>query len=102
MESSRSDVHKTLATDQFRLAICGEDGAAMLKSFGDLVFLDTVHSMTKYGYLELVIVVQDEFGSGYPVAFMLSQTETADDWKVFIQETFRVRLLWYSFLSTPN
>jgi len=91
MESSRSDVRKTEETDQFRLAICGEDGATMLRCFGDLVFLDTVHCMTRYGYLELAIVVQDEFGSGYPVAFMLSQTETADDWKIFIQETFQVR-----------
>jgi hypothetical protein len=79
---------------KFHIAITSQCQALMLKKFGDLVFLDTVHGMTKYGYYNMAILVMDEFGHGFPVAFMLSAHETCADWTFFIKSVFEVRMLY--------
>lgn len=81
--------HRLADQPKFHLGICSDFQAAMLKKFGDVVYLDTVHGMTKYGYLQLTMLVMDEFGHGCPVAFsMLGPTETCEDWELLIRSAF--------------
>jgi len=79
--------------DTFQLAICSDFQASMLKKFGDLVFIDAVHGTTKYGFLQLTILVMDEFGRGCPVAFCMCPTETCEIWVDFINEVFEVSIV---------
>lgn len=79
-------------SEKFHIAICSPCQSSMLKKFGDLVFLDTVHGMTKYGYYNMTILVLDEYGHGFPVAFMLSEQETSKEWTFLIQSAFKVCL----------
>jgi len=65
-------------TQHFRLGICTTFGRAMLKAFHDLVFLDGVYGMNKYGYPQLNLVVRDEYSNGVPVAFCIADKEDAD------------------------
>lgn len=92
LSETSADAAQAPLSQGFHIAICSDAQSLMLKKFGDLVFLDTVHGTTKYSYFNLTILVLDEFGQGFPVAFMLSQTETSNDWKFFIGAAFKVRL----------
>lgn len=92
-QASRPEFSQYDPSGKFHIAISSQCQALMLKKFGDLVFLDTVHGMTKYGYYNMAMLVMDEFGHGFPVAFMLSGYETAADWTFFIKAAFQVRTL---------
>ena len=54
----------------------------MLRAFGTkLAFIDAVFGMNSYGYPQLTVLVQDEFGNGVPVAFLVADTEDAATWQ---------------------
>jgi hypothetical protein len=72
----------------FQLAVCSDFQAAMLRNFGDMVFMDAVHGTTKYGYFQLTLLVMDEYGNGCPVAFCMSPVENCEVWVKFIKEAF--------------
>ncbi len=47
----------------------------MLKTRGyEIVYLDATHSVNKYGFNLFVLLVKDESGKGYPVAFNISSS----------------------------
>jgi hypothetical protein len=59
----------------------------MLDQFGRrLVFLDATGGTNKYGYMLFTLLVQDDYGRGVPVAFMVSNSEDADVIKVFLDK----------------
>lgn len=81
---------KITGESRFHSGISSDFQAAMLKKFGDVVYLDTVHGMTKYGFLQLTMLVMDEFGHGCPVAFsMLGPSERCEDWVQLIEKAFQ-------------
>ena len=48
----------------------------MLKNFGErVVCIDSTHKSTGYDFLLITVVVVDEFGEGYPVAWCLCNKE---------------------------
>lgn len=102
LSETSADTAQAPLLQGFHILICSDAQSLMLKKFGDLVFLDTVHGTTKYSYFNLTILVLDEFGQGFPVAFMLSQTETSNDWNFLIKSVFQVCL--YSIIChiCPN
>jgi len=73
---------------KYCVGICTDFQAAMLTKFGESIFLDTVHSVTSTGLYQLTIVVVDEFGKGLPVAFCMSNRETGEVWKLFLEKAF--------------
>jgi hypothetical protein len=89
-QATQAGLSQHYPSEKFHIAICSPCQALMLKKFGDLVFLDTVHGMTKYGYYNMTILVLDEYGHGFPVAFMLSEKETSKEWTLLIQSAFKV------------
>ncbi len=59
----------------------------MLDQFGRrLVFLDATGGTNKYGYMFHTLLVQDDFGRGVPVAFMVSASETTEVTKLFLEK----------------
>ena len=50
--------------------------AAMLKEFGNnIILIDSTHRTTGYDFQLITIVVVDELGEGYPIAWCLSNRE---------------------------
>ena len=59
----------------------------MLDQFGRrLVFLDATGGTNKYGYMFFTLLVQDDFGRGVPVSFMISSSEDADVVQMFLEK----------------
>ena len=60
----------------------------MLDQFGRrLVFLDATGGTNKYGYMLHTLLVQDDFGRGVPVAFMLSSSEETEAIHLFLEKS---------------
>ncbi len=59
----------------------------MLEQFGKRqVFLDATGGTNKYGYMLHVLLVQDDFGRGVPVAFMVSNSEETEVIQRFLEK----------------
>jgi hypothetical protein len=72
--------------EHLRIAICTEVQRAMLRSFGSkLIFMDTVFGLSLYGYPTLTLLVRDEYGHGFPVAYCISSAENKEIWVEFLQ-----------------
>lgn len=79
--------------EDFFLAISTPFQRSMLKTFGrELVFMDAVHNLNKYGYAMMTLVVRDEFGNGVSVAFGISAVENGARWSQFLTKTFEVSI----------
>lgn len=66
------------AKDDFALCIQNRFQCDMLKKFGNnTVCIDSTHSTKHYNFPLTTLMVVDEFGEGIPVAFMISNHETA-------------------------
>ena len=97
-----SSQNQSLKTeDCFQLALCSDFQAAMLKKFGDLVFLDGVHGKTKYRFLQLTMLVMDDNGRGCPVAFCMCPTEMCEIWVKFIKAVFLVSYYLECMITGP-
>ena len=65
--------HPTLHENDFMLAIQTPFQAEMLKSFGhNVICIDATHGTNGYDFSLITVLVIDEFGEGYPVAWCLS------------------------------
>jgi hypothetical protein len=72
-------------TQSLKIILSNPFSLRMLKTFGeDQVFMDAAYGMSTYGYPLLAIVVRDEFTSGVPVAFCISDNEDAETYKEFL------------------
>lgn len=62
-----------LDSDDFFLGLMNPIQKAMFKKFGqDRILIDSTHGVTGHDFLLTTIMVVDEFGEGFPVAFLLS------------------------------
>lgn len=70
----------TAAEQPFVLILSTPFQQRMLDQFGRrLVFLDATGGTNKYGYAFYTLLVQDDFGRGVPVAFMLTNSEAMEE-----------------------
>lgn len=71
-------ISDAFAKDDFALCIQNRFQCDMLKKFGNnTVCIDSTHSTNHYNFPLTTLMVVDEFGEGIPVAFMISNHETA-------------------------
>jgi len=67
------------------IGIMTEAQKQVLQACHELVLVDACHAIDfGVGNKLLAMLVRDPFGHGFPVAFCISRTETAEDWKNFI------------------
>jgi len=64
----------------------------MLAAFGtDLAFMDATYGLNSYGFIQVTLVVRDEFGNGVPVAACISSAENAAVFQEFLEAVIEVR-----------
>jgi MULE transposase domain len=71
--------------EHLRLAICTQVQRSMVKEFGkEMIFMDAVFGLSRYGFPMLTLVVRDEFGHGFPAAYCITSTEDSAVWQEFL------------------
>jgi hypothetical protein len=71
--------------EHLRLAICTRVQRSMIREFGkEMMFMDAVFGLSRYGFPMLTLVVRDEFGHGFPAAYCISSTEDSVVWQEFL------------------
>ena len=75
-QGEQSEACHTLLPNDFILAIQTNLQAEMLKKFGPgkVVCIDATHGTNGYDFSLITLIVIDEFGEGYPVAWCISNT----------------------------
>lgn len=76
--------------ESYRVAVCSPFQQQMIRDNRRLLFLDAVCGLNQYGYVQLTMVVMDQFRHAFPVAFCISNTETAEVWAEFIEKILKV------------
>ena len=86
----------------FALALLPPFGKRM-KAFGqDQAFMDAAYGINSYGFAQITVLVQDEFGNGVPCAFLISSSEDAAAIKKILTQIQKVQLLSSSTFSTQH
>ena len=68
--------YKTLDIEDFVLILQTPFQATLLKKFGsNIICIDSTHKTTGYDFFLTTVLVVDEYGEGYPVAWCLSNHE---------------------------
>ena len=76
-----------LEIDDFVLIIQTELQKQMMKEFGKrVVCIDSTHKTTGYDFLLITVMVVDEFGEGYPVAWCLCNREDQILMTIFMKQ----------------
>lgn len=74
-----------IKNDDFFLAIQTEEQMEMfIKHASKIVCLDSTHGTNKYKFKLITLVVQDEFGKGYPVGHLISNGEAVRNLYYFL------------------
>lgn len=68
------------------LAIQTNNQRAMLQKFGSkVVCLDATHGTNRQNFLLITLLVVDDRGMGYPVAWLLTKSEDAENMRPFFR-----------------
>ncbi|KAF0761691.1 SWIM-type domain-containing protein [Aphis craccivora] len=77
---------QTFTKDDFCLIIMTQFQSEILMKFGnDKIYIDGTHGLNGYNFQLYTIVVVDEFGNGYPVAFCFSNKSDIALYKHYFQ-----------------
>ena len=75
-----------LSEDDFMLAFMTKEQAEIFNKFSNVILcMDSTHQTNAYKFKLITLMVPDEFRRGYPVAFCISNKETAPILTLFLQ-----------------
>ncbi len=81
-----SSDHAGIEANDFLLGIQTEFQEDMFKRYArKLVCVDATHGTNAYDFQLVTVLVIDDYDEGIPVAFLISNKETADVLQVFLQ-----------------
>ncbi|XP_026680798.1 uncharacterized protein LOC113468224 [Diaphorina citri] len=83
---NQGEVHPVLDKQDFVLGIMSKAQEAMLKKFGTngIICMDSTHGTNPYDFNLITVLTVDDFGEGFPVAFLYANKEDETTLSLFL------------------
>ena len=83
------DWKDVISDDDFLLGFMDQSQAARLKRYGNgptsVVCVDSTHGTNSYDFQLMVVLILDDNGEGFPVAFLFSNRQNEDTYRLFFE-----------------